>query len=91
MKTKTLPVKKMTKARRLEDLQSWVSVCFAALSDLTHEDIAWKMGVHPSTVWRLWSGSYTLAVRFGTIQSLAFVAGLRLVMTDSGIQARIVD
>ena len=73
---KDKPKKKMSKKARLEELKSFTSLCFIMLSQDTLVEIAEKSGLSVTTIHRLWWGRYTLAVQFGTIQSLGYAAGL---------------
>lgn len=91
MKTVAAP-KKLTKKERLKDLHSLVGICFGILcEEYCDKEICNMTGLSLSTIQRLWHGSYTIAVRFGTIQALAAAAGLQIHLTEYGCEVRLVD
>jgi transcriptional regulator with XRE-family HTH domain len=84
--------KRLTKKQRLTELKQGILICFALLeTDHTLKQIADKARLCPSTISRLHSGEFTLAVRFGTVQALAAVAGLVIELTDRGTLMTLVD
>lgn len=86
----TAKTKRLSKAERLKELKHAIQLCFVQM-DTTLAEVATKTGLHPSTVYRLWTGDYTLAIRFGTAQAMAYAAGLKLELTDSDVLISLVD
>lgn len=91
MKTlvKTPPPKMLTPKQRLRDLQGLVGICLSALSEkYDNKELCNRTGLSLSTLHRLWTGQFTLAVRFGTIQALAAAAGLKVELGEYGCEVR---
>ncbi len=84
MKTKkpVLP-RRMSNKQRLEELRTFVSLCFAVMGEPDLKEISNRTRLSVTTLRRIQTNQLTLAVRFGTIQALGLAAGLRLEMTES--------
>lgn len=89
--TRKRTVKKLTAKKRLEELQSFVSLCFIMLEGQNFHQIADKAMLSHTTIYRLFHGQYSRAVRFGTIQALGIAAGLRLEMTEYDCKVTIAE
>jgi hypothetical protein len=81
----------MSRKRRLEELKTFVRICLAMFDDASYRQIAEKTGLCLTTIYRLGNGDFTLAVHYGTIQSLSYAAGLRLESTKTNIRVYLVD
>lgn len=79
----------MTKKQKLKSLRILVSLCFQMLEGWSDEEIADAMGCHRITVYRLRTGRFTLAVRFGTIQALGLAAGFEVKLTDKDYELKL--
>lgn len=82
--------KTLSKAERLKELKHAIQLCFVQM-DCSLAQVAEKTGLGISTIYRLWEGNYTLAIRFGTAQAMAYAAGLKLELTDSDVLISLVD
>lgn len=78
---------RMTPKQKLTQLSQTIAICFELLAQYDNKEIANYTGLHPKTIWRLRNGYYSLAVHFGTVQSLGLAAGLLIEMhPKKGIQ-----
>jgi len=71
----------MTDRQMHDELKSFVALCFEEHGESTLREIAAASRLSVTTVHRLFSGQYTTAVHFGTVQKLGAACGLRLEMT----------
>lgn len=69
-----------------DEVNAFVTMCFARLSHLTHAEIARASGLSMSTVYRLWNLQASVYTRVGTLQKLGDVADLRLDMIDEYLE-----
>jgi hypothetical protein len=74
---------RMTSKRRLDELKSFIALCFAVMEEPDLKEIANKSGLSLSTVRRLSYGQLTLKTHFGTVQAMGYAAGLRLELTPT--------
>lgn len=77
------PPRPMSQKERLEEFYHYVDLCFAALDEPDLKEVANLTKLHPSTLWRLATHNFTLAVHAGTIQALGLAAGLNLTWEHS--------
>lgn len=84
-KPKRIPTVLRTQKEKRDCLSAQVAICFAVLDGLTTEEIARKSGLSKSTVYRLYTGRFTINSRYGTIQALGAAAGLVLNFEDGTI------
>lgn len=85
MKTKSAKPERpsrMSKKRRLEEVQAFADLCLACLPHDAKE-VSNMTGLSVSTIYRLRTKPVSLYVRFGTIQALGIAAGFELHMTES--------
>ena len=74
---------RMSRKQRLQELATFVALCFACIDETDPKEIANLAGVSESTIRRLLVGNFSLAVHYGTIQGLSLAAGLRLEMAET--------
>lgn len=82
--------KKMSDGRRLKELYAFIDLCFSCLEDISVKQVAVRTELCVSTIYRLQRKEFTLAVHFGTIQSLGSAAGLKLELTKTKARVRLV-
>lgn len=74
----------MTKRQRLEELTGFVDLCIMSIGGDTLREAADKAQLSVTTMHRLVTHRFTLAVRWETIKKLGDAAKLRLHWTRSG-------
>lgn len=87
-------VGRLTKAKRLQELQSLVKLCFIELEaggSRSDKSLAADTGLCVSTIYKLRQGGFTLRVQFRTVQNLAIAAGLRVQFLKSAIKITVVE
>lgn len=82
--------KRLTPEMRLAELKAFVSLVFAMTSDISHAELAERSTISLHTIYRLWHGEFTLAMRVNTLQCLAYAAGMELHITDSDVRVTLV-
>lgn len=61
---------RLTRKQRLHDLGLVVEHCFILLADCDYKEICNLTGLSYSTIWRLYTGRFSLKVDAGTVQAL---------------------
>jgi len=90
MKTATKPKPvKMTRSKRLRELQSFVSLCFGMLTDYDNKEICNLSGLSLRTINRLHSLEFSLCIQFKTVQALGIAAGLEISLTPYSSEVRL--
>lgn len=82
--------KRLTPEMRLAELKAFISLVFAMTSDITHAELAERSTISLNTIYRLFHGDFTLAMRVNTLQCLAYAAGMELHITDSDVRVTLV-
>jgi len=94
MKTK-VQVQRISSKMRLTDLKAFVNLCFGCLENddetVDLKEIANKTRLSLTTIWRLRTNQFTLAVRYDTIQRLGYSAGLKLTYEEGRALVALTD
>lgn len=73
--------KLMTYTRREQEIQAFISLCFARTERDGLKHVANHSGLSLSTLYRLRRGCGSLHTKVGTVQALGSAAKLRLILT----------
>lgn len=90
-KTRKVKVRKLTKAERLRELTALVKLCIMMHERTSLSAIAELTGLSTGTMYNLANGRFSLAVRFGTIQTLAASVGLRVAMDEYKVRVSLAE
>jgi hypothetical protein len=85
---------KMTEAKRLEDLISFIRLCFLELEAggiTSTKEIADLTKLSTTTILRLWAEDVTLRIQFRTLQNLGFAAGMKIELRKTGMEIQVVE
>ncbi len=91
MKTLKAKIGRITNKQKLEELFSVVDLCLIALNEDDPKEIANKTNLCLSTIRRLVMHEFTIAIHVGTLQSLAYAAGLTVSINPDGSTRLSVD
>lgn len=84
-------IERFTPDRRLKELRSFVSLCFASLETGDVREISNSTGLSTSTLYRLRHQEFSLRTQFRTIQALGLAARLQLHMTRTSAHIVVLD
>lgn len=93
-KRRSTTVEKYTKKRRLEDLRSCIKICMHVLyteKQMDDKEVCNATGLSLSTVYRVFNGQFSLAIRFSTVQAIAAAAGFKVELIKGTSTLAIVD